>query len=153
MEPTADVYKGGGIPRPVHVYADVCVRELEFHTQNRYMERLLREVYFTDRLRTCHVLQTRTHGRHHTQITQARFSHTDHVSRITHYASRAHGDIALGLHTYTRMQREREGGRGRERETDRQTHRERERERETDRQTETERGREREVTHKLHNQV
>ena len=30
--------RGGGITRLVHVYAGVCVRELEFHVQNSYME-------------------------------------------------------------------------------------------------------------------
>ena len=68
--------------------ASVCVN-LEFHAENRYMERLLREVLFHGHAtHMSRILRTRTHGRHHTQITQARFSHTDHASRITHHASR-----------------------------------------------------------------
>ena len=72
--------RGGGIPRLVHVYAGVCVRELEFHAENRYMERLLRELYFTDRLRTCHVLRTRTHG-----DTTYKLPRLDFLIRITHH--------------------------------------------------------------------
>ena len=71
----------GEFPRLVPVYAGVCVRELEFHAENHDMERLLHEVYFTDSLHTSRTTDTHT-WRHHTQTTQARFSHTDHASRI-----------------------------------------------------------------------
>ena len=97
MEPTAGVYKGE-IPCLLHVYAGVCVCELEFHAENHYMERLLREVDFTDTLRTCHVLRTRTHGDTTHKLSRLDFliRITHPISHIMHYASHAHGDIALG---------------------------------------------------------
>ena len=115
MEPTAGVYKGGFPAWFVCMQLYVCVawnspRESLHDLHQRayngklfaYIERLLGEVYFTDRLGTCHALRTRTHGdTTHMQLLRVEFliRITHHVSRITHYASRAHGDIALIMFT------------------------------------------------------